>query len=375
MPLTAYSTTYPGELDVEQILNRLSTLFKQPYTSVDTIPETWRDYLRTDLQCPSCFVAGAEVVRSGVRNGKISKQPFFRFTTPGHKPFCDFDRPEMANAVPENLVSLTESKSNLTRAVRELVCTGLEQGIFSQVSIRNMREWFYNKKVVSLFVVKLDPRLYSWILALQKTAFYASKALPVGVILTPEIAALPQFDWHSEAARRVLERYPQHATNMKAILGQRIAMFGDGGSRVESLARRFQDHSVFDPAALTEEYSKACALAEFISHNYAPLKATKGSSGSTSVLAFSALLLFIRGWDVSLAISDFARIVAVIGRANQELGNVMGLNPFHDYEAWKILKHLQDLNIPVPENVDIQGECVAMEVSLRREFGAPPMPT
>jgi hypothetical protein len=375
MPLTAYSISHPGERDVEQTLNWISAKFGQPYTAVDAISEAMRAYLRTDLQCPSCFVTGAEIVRSAAKTGKATRQSFFRFTTPGHRPHCDFGSPEMANTVPENLVSLTESKSNLTRAVRELVCTGIEQGVFSQVSIRDMREWFFNKKVESLFLVTLDPRLHAWISALQENIFRSSGALPAGVPLTFEIAALPQFDWRAEAARRVMERYPQHGANMKTIQDQRIAMFGDAGKRVELLAQRFQGRFVFDPTVLADEYRKTLSLANFIGHNYAPLKATKGSSGTTSVLAFSALLLFIRGWDVSLAISDFARIVAAVGSANQDLGNVMGLNPFHDYEAWKILKHMQDLNIAVPENIDIKAERVAMEATLRKQFGVPPMPT
>lgn len=375
MPLTAYSTSHPGEHDVEQILNRISAQFGQPYTSVDTIPEAWRAFLRTDLQCPSCFVTGAEVVRSATKTGKGGRQSFFRFTSPGHRPHCDFGSPEMANAIPENLVSFTESKSNLTRAVRELVCTGIELGVVSQASIRDMREWFFNKKIASLFVVKLDPRLYSWILALQETVFRSSGALPAEVVLTPEVAALPQFDWRAEAARRVMERYPQHETNMKAILDQRLPMFGDAGKRAESLAQRFRGRSVFDPTVLADEYRKTRSLAAFIGHNFAPLKAAKGGSGTASVLAFSALLLFMRRWDISLAVSDFARIVAKVGRANQDLGNVMGLNPFHDYEAWTILKRMQNLNIAVPENTDIEAERLAMEVELRMQFGAPPMST
>lgn len=374
MPLTAYSISKPGELDVEQTLHRLSAQFGQPYASVDAIPETWRTYLRTDLQCPSCFVTGAEVVRPATKKGKASRQSFFRFTTPGHKLHCDFGSPETANTVPENLVSLTSSKSNLTRAVRALVCTGIEQGIFSQVTIRNMREWFFNTKVESLFVVTLDPQLYAWISVLQENTFLSYQGLPAGVALTPEIAALPQFDWRAEAARRVMERYPQHKANMKAITDQRIGVFSPEGKRAEVLTRRFRGHAVFDPTVLSDKYSKTCALADFIGRNYAPMKSAKGNAGTESVLAFSALLLFIRGWDLSLAISDFVKIVAAVGSANQDLGNVMGLNPFHDYEAWRILKQLQGLNIAVPKNIDIKAERIDMEVALRKQFGVPLMP-
>lgn len=373
MPLTAYSTSREREGDVEQILEQLSTQFGESYNSVEGIPEDWRAYLRSDLQCPSCFVRGAEVVRGAVatKTGKITRQSFFRFTTPGHRQHCDFDAAETANVVPENLVAFGESRSNLTRAVRELVCTGIEQGVFGQRSIRDMREWFFNKKVESLFVVTLDPRLHEWLSGLQKAIFRSAGGLPAGVALTPEIAAMPEFDWRAEAARLVMERYPDHAENMEAIQRQRIPFFGQMGNRIELLARRCQGRAVFDPTVLSDEYRKTRSLAEFIGHNYAPLKAAKGGSGAVSVLAFSALLLFIRGWDVSLATSDFAKIAAAAGHSNQDLGNVMGLNPFHDYEAWKVLKKLQDLNIVVPENTDIKAERDAIETEIRAQFGVP----
>jgi hypothetical protein len=92
-----------------------------------------------------------------------------------------------------------------------------------------------------------------------------------------------------------MERYPQHEANMKAITDQRIiGMFSPAGRRAEALTQRFQGRSVFDPTVLSDEYRKTCALADFIGRNYAPLKAARGNSGTESVLAFAALLLFIR---------------------------------------------------------------------------------
>lgn len=375
MPLTAYSISQPGEYDVDQTLNLISSKFGQSYTGEEPIPENVRTHLRTDLQCPSCFVTGAEVVRSAVKKGKGSRQSFFRFTTPGHRPHCDFSNPETSNVLPENLVSLTESKSNLTRAVRDLVCTGIQHGVFTQISMRNMREWFFIKKVESLFLVTVDPLVFTWLAALEENSYRAIRALPVGVDLTLEIAALPQFDWRAEAARNVTRRYPEHALHLKTLRDQRVSICGAAGTRAKSLAQRFQGRTAFDPTVLSDEYGKARTLAQFIGHNHGPLKGVKDSAGASSVLAFSALLLYVRGWDLSLAIADFSRIAVKVGGANQNLGNVMGLNPFHDYEAWKALKHTQELKIITPDNIDISAERLAMEVALRREFGAPQMLT
>lgn len=375
MPLTAFSISRTGEFDVDQILRKLAAETGHVYASVEKIPDAWRAHLRADLKCPDCSVTGAEVVRGAIagKTGKPSRQSFFRFSTPGHHPVCDYASSETANAVPETLVAFGESKSNLTRAVRDLVCTGIEMGSFSQGSIRSMRDWFFSKKIESMFVVSLDPRTHTWISALQENEFHARGALPRDVEITSEIASLPSFDWRAQAARMVQAHYPQHEANMRALRDEHIPMFGESGKRSEGLARRYAGRPVFNPLVLASEYRKTQALSEFIAHNHPPLKAAKSNAGSGSVLAFSALLLFGRDWDIGKAIVDFARISPVVGAADPQLGNVMGLNPFHDYEAWAVLKKMQDLNIQVPGDIDIKAERIAMEMELRVKFGAPPL--
>lgn len=375
MPLTAYSTSEQKEVDVYQLIEILSKqLGGNTTASADNIPESWRGHIREDIQCPCCFVTGADIVKESVSRvtHKAVRQACFRFVTPGHHAHCDFATVETANSIPENLVAFGDAKSKLTRAVRELVCTGLGHGIFSQRSIRDMREWFFNRKIAALFVVTLDPRFPGWIDGLQRALFTASGALPAGVPLTAEVAAMPDFDWRAQAARQLLDRYPQRIEVLAALQEKRILFFGVT-DRVESLARRFQGRAVFDPTVLAEEYRKTCALAEFMTHNYGPIKSEKRSAPtSSSVLAFSALLLFINGWDMGLAISDFVRIAAAVGDSDPNLGNVMGLNPFHDYEAWTALKQVQELNVLVPQNADIKAEREAIEVGIRMQFAVPP---
>lgn len=373
MPLTAYSISRSGEFDVEQLLERLAGETGEGYASAENIPDAWRAHLRTDLKCPDCSVTGAEVVRAAVANksGKARKQSFFRFTTPGHHPVCDYASAESVNAVPETLVAFGESRSNLTRAVRDLVCTGIEMRIFSQASIRSMRDWFFGKKMESMFTVSLDPRTIPWIDDLQRNEFYARGGLPPDVELTPEIAALPDFDWRAQGARLVQDRHPEHHANMRAVRDHRIHLFNDVGKRVTSLAKRYAGRAVFNPIVLASEYKKTLVLSEFIAHTHAPLKSGKDAT-SSCVLAFSALLLFGRDWDLANAIGDFAKISPAVGTADPQLGNVIGLNPFHDYLAWADLKKLQDLNITLPGEIDVKAERIAMEVELRAKYGAPP---
>jgi FKBP-type peptidyl-prolyl cis-trans isomerase (trigger factor) len=54
---------------------------------------------------------------------------------------------------------------------------------------------------------------------------------------------------------------------------------------------------------------------------------------------------------------------------DQTLGNVMGLNPFHDFEAWETLKLLQQLtDIEVPA-LTVKQEMEAWIEDARRRAG------
>lgn len=373
MPLTAYSISSEKELDVEQLLDQLSARAGIGRISPEDLPDAWRAHIRTDLECPCCFVVGAEIVREAVSrtSGRAVRQACFRFAVPGHQAHCDFASSERANATPENLVPFGVANSNLTRAVRELVCTGIQVGTFNQRSIRDMREWFFNKKAEALFEVTLDPRVPKWVAGISRTTAHSFGPLPLGVALTAEIASVPGFDWVSEASRRQRAR---HQEILDAIQQQRLWIH-DTADRIESLAKRYQGQVVFDPSVLAVEYGKSQALASFICRNYDPIKpGSRNGSIAVSVLALSALLLFVSNWDLNSATATFAAIAAAAGRSDETLGNVMGLNPFHDYDAWDRLKRLQALRIAVPENDDPKAELKQIEMEIRSQFqGLPKM--
>lgn len=374
MPLTVYSISAQKEEDVRQVLERLSTRFGECVTAVEAVPETWRAFMRQDLQCPCCFVTGAELVKEA--HSKASKTPVrqacFRFSNPKHRDHCDFDSAKTANTVPENLVSFSDSNSASTKAVRELVGTGIELGLFSQKSIRDMREWFFIKKTQSMFVLTLDPRFPKWMNSLYREKFHAKSA--EGVELTPEIVANPKFTWRAAVAREQLLRHPEYRAFSDAFAKKRNPFFLEY-RRIGTLARRSQGRAVFDPSLLEEEYRKTCQLAEFIVKNYKPLKFATSNKGVTvsSVLALAALLMFVRDWNLDLARADFSKIADAAGSANQDLGNVMGLNPFHDFRAWQALKAVQEFDIHVPAYVDLKAERAAIEQEMRAKFDAPPM--
>ncbi|TYQ14104.1 UNVERIFIED_ORG: hypothetical protein JN05_03509 [Zoogloea ramigera] len=375
MPLTAYSISSEKEEDVEQVLKRLSTLFGECVSAAEAIPETWRAFIRQDLQCPCCFVTGAELVKAAYSTASKNplRQPCFRFNNPKHRDHCDFGSTEKANTVPENLVAFSDSNSPITKAVRELVGTGIELALFSHKSIRDMREWFFNKKVQSMFLVTLDPRFPKWMHSLYREKFYSKPGKEVE--LTLGIVASPKFSWRAAVAREQLLRHPEYRAFSEAFHKKPNPFFLEY-SRMGTLARRFQGRSAFDPSMLEEEYEKTCELARFIAINYKPLKLTTSNKviNVSSVLALAALLMYVRDWNQDFARADFMKIVGAAGSSNQELGNVMGLNPFHDFRTWQALKAIQEFGVQVAEYVDLKAERVAIEQQLRAKLGAPPMP-
>ncbi len=368
MPLTAFSKTYKKELDASQIIEMLTQQNALTGSvSADQIPEEWRTFIRRDLECPCCFVSGAEVVRQAVSRttGRTVRQACFRFVEPGHHPHCDFAVDANANTVPENLVSFGAENSRLTRAVRELVCSGIQLAIFDQVSIRDMRKWFFQKKNESMFEVTLNPAVPKWVHELWRTSCSAIGSLPTGVELSVEITAIPGFSWKGEALRLLRERYD----DILEVIHREQLWLHDLADRIATLAVRHSEQMVFDPSILKDEYQKSIALASFISSNYAPIQAVgKSNQAAASVLALSALLLYVSDWDLKKAISSFAAVAKGVGNADKNLGNVMGLNPFHDYQAWRALKRLQELAIAVPENTDVRAELKLIEADLRSKF-------
>ncbi len=371
MPLTAYSVTEAKELDVDQVLAAVSRRHGvQAPVDIAELPEAWREFLRSDLECPCCFVTGADLVREAISrtSRKAIRQRCFRFVSPGHRPQCDYALND-SNSTPENLVNFGTANSTLTRAVRELVCTGIQTGMFSQKSIRDMREWFFQKKTQASFQVVLDPRIPKWLDKLHRLSFLSVGPIPRGVSLTVDIASVPGFDWPAESARILAER---HRAVLSVIQENRLWMH-DVGDRIESLARRYQGEVVFDPTVLHKEYDLSLALALFISNNYAPIRSTtkaKPYNAPICVLALAALILFVNDWDMNRSVAMFAAIARSAGHADQSLGNVMGLNPFHDYEAWGKLKQLQEAGIRVPDELDPSVERRRIEDELRARFGS-----
>jgi hypothetical protein len=321
------------------------------------------------MECPSCFILGAELVREGNSNNgkkKVVRQACFRF--PQHHAQCDFSRSDLAGtAVPDNLVDFRSAKAGLTRLIAQLVGAGIEGGYFSQRTIREMRLWFFKQKIQSTFEVGLDPRVPVYLKQLMRfTAGYYG-APPV--VMSAEIAKLPGINW-LDAARSELRA--NNSTQLDAIHHSNIRLWITA-DRVAQLCNRHMGEAVFDPSPLQEEYTKTIQLADFISRNYSPVSRFRSAGDRKphvpAMLAFCALVLYVAAWDLDRASNLFATIAIRAGEASADLGNVMGLNPWHDFQAWRDLRALQDLGLSVPDGAkDPEEQLKDVEASLRARY-------
>ncbi|MEH6415487.1 hypothetical protein [Pseudomonas sp. CGJS7] len=361
MPLTAFSVSRQQELDVDQLLQLFADQHQRPkLKKTETIPEIWKQVIYADVECPACFAKGAEVVRatSSKVTGEAIKQAYFRFPG-GHHAFCDFAALPPGEA-PEGLVQFSATaRDGLSRAVRELVCRGIQLGLLDQAKIRDMREWFHHQKLSAVFQVTLDPRVFQWVAAVQAAA-WPVRYQPRWLTVNQELMRVPGFLMKTAMEVMLARRHESLLT----YLSDRGVMLRPLVSRIEKLMSANNLKLVFDPTNLKAHYDSTQELARFISTHYDPVCRALGRNyfdvkASKPLMAFAALLLFLSSWDLNQAASLFAQIASSRGAVDQNLGNVMGLNPFHDYDAWAALKTLQE--IPVQEFNGYDLGCRAKE--------------
>lgn len=360
MPITAFSASTGHELDVAQMLKRLGMPTELPGGEASYIPDVLRTFIREDMECPCCFAIGAEVVREGrSTSGKVIRQPCFRF--PEHKPHCDYARSDDAKDSSDSLIRFGSDRSELTRIVGGLVCGAIHSEVVSQSSIRDMRKWFFGQKNDNSFVVSVKPIAVRWAIDLDRTM---GRSHGENLKISTALGAVPGFDWKNIARLHVIEKYRSIS---EAVRKMPLHFYGD---KIEAMAKQRVGQTLFDPTALRDEYALARELAWFISYNYAPVRErTKFRHDGlvSAILAFAALLLFVSEWHIDDAIERFAVSANAAAVADKNLGNVIGLNPFHEYEVLHALKGLEDLKLEEPE-MTIQEEIDRKIAELKLKF-------
>lgn len=124
-------------------------------------------------------------------------------------------------------------------------------------------------------------------------------------------------------------------------------MIGEVKGRAIDLVKRFQGQEIFNPVALQPSYDLTVRLATFVRQNSGlDFRRSKPEGyhwrAPPAILALCALILFVSNWDLNAAIGKFAQMLATPNPSNELLGNVIGLNPYHDYAAWQMVILAQD---------------------------------
>ncbi len=141
MAITIYSQQFQREIDVEQLLSlrghsdtsKLATIIKK-------LTKNEKSEIYHDVLCPICRCKGGKLVAP-----TLSKQAYFKFDS--HEYFCDYKNSRKGKGQKGKQVNFGDSRSEQTKLIRELVARGIEQKIFTQLDIEDMRRYFYDKKL------------------------------------------------------------------------------------------------------------------------------------------------------------------------------------------------------------------------------------
>ncbi|HEN3282346.1 TPA: hypothetical protein U5D21_004266 [Yersinia enterocolitica] len=361
MPITAYSQTFKRELDVTQ----LERLFMQ---SPHAAKGNFRDFVRNDIECPACNVTGGYLVTEGVSSvtGKVVKQACFAFRNnaneDAHLPFCDFyTGPDKLQVVSnESQFNFGRSNSPITSAIREMVCIGIENNIFSQADIRDMREWFLELRQTGDFTFNLSPHIVN----IAKRSFLRRNLHKY--IVEPDLVNKEWFNLNDEVYESLFFKFPELELSKEESREVYDIRFKSVIKKTRNIIIKESGISTFDRQQLTDKYKQACNVAAIIRNSNMLLKRKISSIQSNNpLMALSALLLYVSNWDETQAIAKFSKILEIKKVDDIDAGNVMGLNPFIHYSAWIIVKKLHELTSRLPEPIDFEAEFEAEKARLK----------
>lgn len=363
MPKTAFSSHFARELDPDQLLALIGA------ASIDDITLEQREWIRIDVVCSCCGATGAQIVRESKSRAtaRAVRQPHFRFISPAgqdvHHKFCEFST-ETSQQTNDTLINLANERSAETRYVRTLVCKGIENGIFDQGTIRAMRQWFFDFKSATRTCVTATPHAINWMEKLIKHSPYHRWPFH------PVHAEMPGFNWKAAAKHQFTEDYSELLQWL--LERRRASFFPNAFSRAKILSEKHFEQEVFDTSVLRPYYAKSVDLAVFVSKNSDFPKKNhpdgyRSHGVPVSLLALCALLLFVSDWKMNDAVGLFAKLLLAPSASDETLGNVMGLNPFHDYPAWETLALASELAPRSPSGLDYSALLDAIEVRLREE--------
>lgn len=342
MAITAFSKFFNRELDVQQFLNLYAEMADNNNLSV---------FIKGDIECPCCGVTGARIVKEGFssKTNLIVKQAHFAFKNDNgddtHLVFCDYYAGDEQSKKPsgEEIINLSESRNEITEEIRKLVCAAIHNKIFQQQDIRNMREWFYNLRSTQDFLVEHSNHQLN---VLRKTIMRSERNRHEYTI-DHNIINDEWFDLDEEVYESLATKFP-YPDKVKEINGLNYYLSRKTiVKRAISLSKKNHGQYEFDRNRLFEDYRLTMQLSFKIIQTNEVFKKKIGLSntskrkGNNPLMAYSATLLFVSDWDLEKATEMHYKILNST-YIDENLGNVVGLNPFIHFDAWLALRFVTD---------------------------------
>ncbi|WP_429210285.1 hypothetical protein [Aeromonas veronii] len=358
MSLTAYSRTFKRELQVSQ----LKELFEN---SSSTISGEFKDFVKADVECSSCLARGATIVQAGKDAlGRVVKQEHFAFRDASggdpHQKYCDhYTGPDKVKC-PDNdaLFDFRKSNSPITEKIKTLVCIGIENNIFSQQDIRDMREWYINLRTNATTRFKISHHLVN----IANTALYLNTKKPdLNKYIENRAKSINHdFDLDKEVYNSLVFKNPQYRFNNIDAQSKRWLNhvgYADVRKKAIQIINLNNGERSFDRLELSNKTILTFKVASLIRESDNLLSNTlKGRSflKNNPLMALASLLLFVSKWDLYIA-SDKLKKILEIGQANDlTAGNVIGLNPFIHYSAWSVVQILDKIRRETNDTTDYQ---------------------
>lgn len=221
-----------------------------------------------------------------------------------------------------------------------------------------MRKWFSDLRESGNFVISYSPHVINLI----RASFYSQ-----GDSGKYEVQKGKQneswFNINDEVYKSLKNKYPSFFNidlNAKEN-NSLMRLYSNALARqAHRLVIRDKGLKVFDRRELNDKYMAAMQLSTVITKRYdslrrkftTPLSITRNNQ----LLALSALLLFVSDWDEGLAIEKFNMLANADNSIMPNAGNVIGMNPFIHYDAWKIIHRVQDLIDSLPDFSNLDEE-------------------
>jgi len=332
MAITVFSKTLNRELDLE----KLNEFYEENIK--DDLFLDFRSFVSSDVLCPSCRVDGAILVISP--DSKRQKHVTFKNSKgqSAHLENCDLEK--YLEKTDTTLGVELKSKENIevTRVIRKYICAGIELNFFDQSDIEKMRNWTLEMRSKKDFLVEDNfhyLNLLHFLMIRRDRNSYRYTTNPQPKKLAPKDIEIEVYKSlaHKIETPEIPSEY-QELASYKTVVKKAI-----------SLIKSKKGTYCFDPTILEKKYETVLRLSPSVMANKT-LRDKLGMRGkSKTIMAYCSLLLFVSDWDGKKALEKHKEIIKLKEVKDDFSGNVIGgEHPFSDYDAWKLLKFVSDMN-------------------------------